>query len=501
MTSFLRHPSDPPQGEPPRGLTLVEMLVAMTLTLILMGAVTQIFGMLGQGINGSRTVAELNDRMRATAYRLRQDLAGITVDASVAPPTRAALNTGYLEVIEGPESDIVAYFGSPATAFDKSAGVYDAATNRWNGTADPYLSATGSDDRLVGDIDDVLLFTTRSTGEPFAGRVDTRNTNLEGGSVRSPFAEVAWFCRPSPNTSSPRTFTLYRRQRLIMAHPGAEPFVNTTAAGPSRNSFGGPPNTLPFTDWAGIYQLTDVSCRLQAGLAIPNTLGDLTRRENRFMHATGFPHAFPIPMYAAPADLANLTFDSVPNRMGEDVILTNVLAFDVRVFDPGAIVQAQLGLLATGNVQNPTRIAVAPGDPGYVVGGSDSNNAVGAFVDLNWTGAGPLGFTAALGPQPFAHAGRRVRNSAAGNTLPYPTYDTWTDYYEVNGLDDNGDGSIDEGSNGVDDNGINGIDEAGEQETQPPYPVLLSAIQIRLRCYEPSSKQVRQMTISQELAR
>ena len=36
------------------GMTLVEMLVATTITLIMMGLVAQLFGVFGQGVTGSR---------------------------------------------------------------------------------------------------------------------------------------------------------------------------------------------------------------------------------------------------------------------------------------------------------------------------------------------------------------------------------------------------------------------------------------------------------------
>jgi hypothetical protein len=494
-----------------RGLTLVEMLVAMALTLLLMGAVAQLFGMLGKGINGSRTAAELGDRMRATAYRLRQDLGGLTVDVTAKPPMASARNTGYLEIIEGPESDAITRPINELSGarFDKWNGSYDASSKKWIGSAEPYRAAVGSDDRLVGDIDDVLLFTTRTTGEPFSGRADTRNANLEGGGLRSPFAEVAWFCRLNDLTSNPRTYTLYRRQRLVMAHPGAEPFVKTNSSGAAANSFGGPPNTLPFTNWSALYALTDVSCRLQNGLAIANSLGDLTRRENRFMHSQTFPFEFPIPLYASPADAANLTLDSNPSRFGEDVILTNVLAFDIRVFDPDAAIQAVPSVVAASNVavSGNSMLAVQPGDPGYNSAGAVAGTT-GAYVDLGWAGAPAALAVGAVFPQAattaFQGYGVKVGNRS-GVTLSYPTYDTWSDYYEINGVDDDG-GTVDEGTNGLDDNANGLIDEATEQETSPPYPVALKGpnadgaivggIQIRIRCYEPSGRQVRQITVN-----
>ena len=485
-----------------RGLTLVEMLVAMTLTLLLMGAVAQIFGMLGQGVNGSRSVAELGSRMRSTAYRLRQDLAGMTVDPK--PPVRPDANSGYLEIIEGPETDQITYLSGQA--FDKSSG--SNATGKWVGTSQPYQGIVGSDDRLVGDVDDVLLFTTRSTSDMFAGRADSRNTNLVGTTLKSPLAEVIWFCRPTVNTSDPQTYTLYRRQRLIKAHPGAPPFLDTTAASP-QNSFGGPPNTLPFTNWSTIYALTDVSCRREGSLVFPNTLGDLTRRDNRFLHNGSTLAEFPHPFYANSYDPMSHTFDNNPTRFGEDIILTNVIAFDVRVWDPDSPIKGLPATIQTGNNNNPSQIAVSPGDPLYedsaaVTPPTSGGYRVGSYVDLGWKNTAAVNIGS---PYPSSGSAFQGRGMFATNktklTLTYPTYDTWSADYENDGVDDDNDGIIDNGSNGIDDNGNGLIDEASTQtlpyaseyETSPPYPVPLLGVQVRLRCYEPSSRQIRQITV------
>ncbi|TSA02782.1 MAG: hypothetical protein D4R77_12130, partial [Planctomycetaceae bacterium] len=54
---------------------------------------------------------------------------------------------------------------------------------------------------------------------------------------------------------------------------------------------------------------------------------------------------------------------------------------------------------------------------------------------------------------------------------------------------------VDQGTDGFDNNSNNLVDEAAERETSPPYPVPLRGIEIRIRCYEPSSRQVRQVTV------
>jgi hypothetical protein len=74
-------------------------------------------------------------------------------------------------------------------------------------------------------------------------------------------------------------------------------------------------------------------------------------------------------------------------------------------------------------------------------------------------------------------------------------YDTWSTHYEFNGIDEDNSSVTDQGTNGIDDNSNGIVDEAAEQETSPPYPVALRGLEIRLRVYEPSSRQVRQVTV------
>ena len=48
------------------------------------------------------------------------------------------------------------------------------------------------------------------------------------------------------------------------------------------------------------------------------------------------------------------------------------------------------------------------------------------------------------------------------------TYDTWSMFYEHDGLDQDRVFGADQGTNGIDDNGINGVDDVTERETSPP---------------------------------
>jgi hypothetical protein len=415
------------------GMTLVEMLVATTATLILMGAVAQIFSVFGSAVTNSRSMIESDARMRTVAWRLRSDLAGAT--ARPIPPLSPASGEGYLEIIEGPLND---------------------------------ASAAAGTTTLAADVDDVLLFTTRATDTPFLGKAGS-------AMVESPTAEIAWFLRPTTGTN-PQTYTLFRRQLIVVGYAGFQPFATNV-------------NTVGFTAWNTFYDSYDLSVRREGSVLIPNSLADLTRRESRFMHnpngvtnGSGFPYAF--------TTGAGLFFDPSPSlssmRVGDDVVLTNVIAFDVRVFDPAAPV----------NVAGTD--ATVPGDPGYTATAADAN---GCYVDLGngATTAGPSG----VNPH---FSGTGLGPGLAGQR----TYDTWSTHYESNGVNEDNDADlnsnpsdsnpltnplVDEGTNGIDDNNNGFVDEIAEQETTPPYPFPLRGLEIRIRCYEPASRQVRQVTV------
>ena len=44
--------------------------------------------------------------------------------------------------------------------------------------------------------------------------------------------------------------------------------------------------------------------------------------------------------------------------------------------------------------------------------------------------------------------------------------------------------------------GTNGVDDASEQEAPPPYAARLSGVQIKVRVFDPDSKQIREVTLT-----
>jgi len=589
------------------GYTLIEILVATLLTLIMMGAVVTIFGMIGESISDSRSLLETTDRLRAAQNTLKRDLDRVTVE--MVPPRRPDSAEGYFEYVEGPIGPVI-----PPWLFARNTD-------------------TGEPDSTVGDIDDLVMFTVHSPDEPFVGRVrykrPPKSSETEDGNdavgpykwqyevIESPDAEVAWFIRGR---------TLYRRVLLVV--PGFD--FDRRVAG-----------IQGATDRDGFYAYNDLSVHREGDPTDPttqylvtNSLSDLTKPECRFGHR---PAAFPChphniepwgrvvfsgsppswysglklptlcecsslnwragdPLPAPPLTNARRVFDAWSNdpytfpeldlttgahsayydpsnvpptqRIGEDVILTNVIGFDVKAWDPGAPVVED----------DVSKAALLPGDPGYVGELKEGSTAeypapcrsparrplsYGAYADLNYMCLlGPKGlrnpnppppFLAAPPPGPsyqepnyepfpgapephFAGAGH-VRSGIRG-TVPYDkdfgdpadwpppasrrasVYDTWSLHFEHDGVDQGNDGNVDLGTNGFDDqvpgfdddgdgivdedddgdgavdeppNGV--VDDETEMETSPPYPVPLRGIQVKLRVFEPDSRQIREVTV------
>ncbi len=473
------------------GFSLIEILIATVLSLVVVFAAVQAISLIGSSVATSRGLMEASSRLRSAQFRLQADLDGMT--APLTPPLDPARDLGYFEYIEGP---------GPYHP-DFPAGIQPVKD--------------GAFDSSVGDMDDVIMFTTRSQDEPFLGR-------SYDGNVQSRVAEVAWFVRGN---------TLYRRQLLVLPREGRRP-VNVNH-----------------------YNQSDVSVHLEGGQTdhragwesrqkqlVANTLGDLTNRENRFAHQPAkFPHDatfwgvlglpimqettspdYPLPEISGPQTagqlipipgvpltppgsmdywLANplvglplhplrghLTAMDEGSRAGEDVILTNVIGFDVKIYDPDAPIYDLMSE------------PILPGDYAHKHRLNDGATPIGkgAYVDLYYTRGttAPESLSAFAGPGDARSGLRAGPNDAA-------VYCTWSTHYENDGLNQDGDETtdsmgntvplIDEGTDGLDNDGQFGVDDPGERETAPPYPHRVFSIQVKIRVCDPDSGQIREVTV------
>jgi prepilin-type N-terminal cleavage/methylation domain-containing protein len=368
----------------PRGFTLIEMLVAVAVSMIMMLAIAQIFLLLGNNMDKGRALIEMSGQLRNVTHRLQEDLDGLT--CSTLPWTKTDAGDGYFEYIEGAGND------------------------------------AGAVSTMLGDVDDLIAFTARSKGKPFTGRYN-------GGVAESELAEIIWWVHD--DGSGVRTLN----RRVLLIRPDLSPGANNDIS------------SSPATSNA-------------------NSLADLTLRQNRNAHGTSFPHEM------------NTNLTPAASR---ETVLSNVVAFDVRAFDPRAPVRT--------SVTAPS--ALVPGDPGWAAG---TNVGVGAYVDLGYAG----NQTTSL------YSGAPNSRSQISNL----TYSTWPFFYEQDGVDQDGATGADQGTNGFDDNpSVNpAADDPGEYETMPPYPHALTGFkapglrgnQVRIRMNEPDSRQVRQATVVAE---
>ena len=523
--------------------TLIELLVSVILASILLLFVVNIFRMVGDTVNDSRALLDLNSRLRTAGERLRKDLDGAT--AEMIPPLSPDQGLGYLQYDEGPMGPVV---------------TVDSVALNTSDSANP-------GDSSVNDKDDTLRLTVRSRNEPFVGRGLVRKPHpkypndpnkdiVELTSIQSELAEICWFVRGK---------TLFRRSLLIK--PDFDPNIAPSSSTKEPLSYDylyNNPGLIVNTyykpgdvDKTGFYNNFDLSVHLEYDPSypndltqatwVPNTLADLTRRENRFANQPlnnvypydlrsssdwfllGLPtlHECSNASWWPGRPIFNVTLTPDPNpktsytlgqfdawkdplpftevtltgtsgttntkldpdtgaiivvpgkdagpRVAEDVILTDVIGFDVKAWDPGA------PLFEYGGK------TLAPGDPGYLAASSSGTLVgYGAYVDLGYA---PSYSPAAGAPEPWFNGDG---NSSSGLTR---VYDTWSTHYEKDGVDEDGDGLVDEGTNGLDDDGDGLVDEEDEHEAICPYDKPLRGIQIKIRVFDRDTQQVREITI------
>ncbi len=492
-------------------------MIAVAITLVILGLMIRAFTFAGNEISKARAVIELSDALSTASTTIRNDLRHLTLN--VNPPIKVGNDEGYFEILEGDLNDNIGTLVDPTTL--------------------QYSH--------LGDVDDVMMFTVRNLEQPFRGR-------FNGRIIESKVAEVIYWTQVDDRDGNGLIdvgdiVTLHRRVMLV------RPDLNDENGNLVRdNDVNGNLTTGPFTDNAvnnTIYNFVtgalsgfanDVSVRIDSnGRIAANSLADLTKRENRFAHHViadgdgdtvpdGQTFAFPFAInvntlsnYRLVADQAH-EFDannsSLIESEGEDVLLSNLLAFDLKVFDP----------LAPLYLLNGTNRLVAPGDLGYdtafLGGGTVASN--GAYVDIGYgfTVITPITFPLTFTPPAAGFATHFSGVPNVKSQLVQRNYCTWSTHYESDGIDqttvgtnpitgaaawqigetqladqtDNDsdgviDNGIDEGRDGIDNDGQFGPDDAGEQETAAPYPHALRGVKIILRVVESSSQQVRQTSV------
>jgi len=549
-----------------RGFTLLEILIAVTLMMLIMLGLTQLFSSVGTQVNNTQATLQLAGNLRSVKVRLENDLKLVTADLTQAPPMKVGINQGYFCIIEGmgaahtnpllrtrettyPYSITVgdvAYTSDSNDLFDDEDAVdwqTDLPHNNHNDTVFPY-------DNTVGDMDDILMFTAYAPqGQPFRGLVS-------GAVHESNTAEIIWFCRGN---------TLYRRTLLVL------PQVDFSSS-----------------PLAHFYRDNDVSVRFDSERVSPtnsgivaNSLEDLALRQNRFGHAVSgtLQTTFPFNIHKNSAvyymrmptmletshpnwdasrsfawNLANCTRPDPPNdpnhvlvlryddiyglfsgsnetsatlpkntatcqtqpfidywenpfpwsaivdssgneickinqitgvpvalegsRYAEDVILTNVISFDIQVWDEVAGRYVNMGEARANGTYGDGTAAGLLGRQGYYSLNGGSNVIPLPCVYDTWS-------------EEYEREGRRWPRANSevdsnGNLV-------WRDPHTQQWLDQNYPLTL--GRNQIDDFGTGVIDDIDEWTTPPPYNVPLRGIKITIRAFDPLSKNVREMTV------
>ncbi len=131
-------------------LTLIEVMIATTITLLMMLAMAQGFKTLSQTVSEGRAKLILSDQLRGLSALLRNDLEGCTTTSDTPQSVLSAV--GYFKYYDGPISDATAtlfnHLPTPTTIENR------LSASRW------------------GDIDDILMFTAKAKpGQVFRGKV------------------------------------------------------------------------------------------------------------------------------------------------------------------------------------------------------------------------------------------------------------------------------------------------------------------------------------------
>ena len=657
---------------PSKAFTLVEMLVAMAVTLLMMAALARAFGFIGEQVRDSRATLQLSSDLRDITTRLTDELERCTV--SLQPNTGGPDQPGYFLYYEGPVTDTTS---STFRAFD----------------VDGQLSLP---DSRFGDFDDYLAFTAVAPDNAwFTGKVprylleakshevngtaysytETDHGAFEPVVIRSKYAEIIYFASPEyddtvPNTEPtypkyvdidgdldldgdgdainnglPDRLRIYRRVLLIRPDLNVDPSA-LNYAGSDLIVGGTDPPHLPrmphdhdddnatqnkvfmqtgLTNWlvamAAVHQQCDLSVRrvlnpttgLPTNRVAANSLADLSKPHNRFAHVR-IPSgdlgiggvddtSMPVLALGRPATVLNMTNEngdrisptigpnapmndpvvtpenwcgflrpefvlghdrinadpedpawSLQSRLGEDLLVTGALAFDLQIFDSSAALVTDAG----------TGLVIGPNDAGYrgLLNGPDIDMTIpadavrvsyGSFVDLAYPvlAGGSLrgweprtidrrsltdndsvrisdanrihllsnfsGLRSATADDAndvyrasLYKSGKLVVNGSTQIRLLQPTFDTFTSSYESDGLVQdnrltagNFEGTIwttvttgaDTGADGLDNGGLPGIDDAAERETLAPFDSAPEAIRVTIRLENDATRHVLQASV------
>ena len=297
------------------GYSLIEVMIAVSLTLVLMYAIAAIFGRVSSIMSQTQATLAMTNNLRTTRDRLISDLSNLTVPTLKGPVSKY----GYFCYVEGANRGNATLLNN-LIGTDRASNYYSLIypnTDRTVESTNIYGNFDNSRnfsvaDTTAGDTDDILSFTVRApAGKWFRGRVfkekpdysSSIDDNIE--MIESEYAEVIWFVRGN---------TLYRRTLLVIPDGTLQKRLTaldnylaymsndfaTVSYTFNRNGVSQSIPILPSTGF-GFFRYFDVSVHYDPhrvrsynlteaggtqftieGCIVANTLSDLSNRKNRY---------------------------------------------------------------------------------------------------------------------------------------------------------------------------------------------------------------------------
>jgi type II secretory pathway pseudopilin PulG len=477
-----------------QGFTITELMVSLALIIFIMLILTEAFSEGLETFRRLKAVGDMQERTRSAIIALRRDLVSDHFDdgSSKTRLSDQAANKG------GPNPDnwkppLKGYFRiwqiPPPAAVAGSAG-----EGTHNSILEGIESSDGVNIQSYRSTSHVLQFTCRrpqispgrdnlrTVGVPPSGAANIPMTTnppppnvleLQGphafrtrGLMNTPWYEVTYFLAPSylrddngavvrdgannpipilttadPGGTPTQLYTLYRRERAVSDHAAKTPLQMVPVAG--------------YEDVSTSYQT--------AGTAVVNQPDDVTDPRTRFgMDHTGTSFA------GRPLNFPNWTLadglGAGDPRRGDDVLLGNVISFDVKVLQQGwnPPPPTGTGAGANGAFQSSYFHPVFVDLPPAALGHNSYFQTQGWSVFDTWCRVGSPQYDAVTPPP----AGGPVGYPYAIPDPPNSTYPGW--YSEG-------------------------------QEFSLPLPIRIHAIQITIRVWDQKTEQSRQVSIIQDM--
>ena len=414
------------------GFTLVELMVSAAVCVLIMAILATVFQLSIDTMRQMKSTGDLMTQLRAAGEVVKRDL---QADHFAEADNKNKLSDQSLDKlrvddtmpINPPPPGTPGRFVLRGWSPPANGGFF-----RIKSTPAPLTPTPGSAAVTEGQDGDGLL-SSRATDHylHFTSILDASDGNpytavVNGRPYTKRAAEIAYFLDPTESgttggTGTTKLYHLIRRQRLAATSPS-----DLTA------------DPLPASDPAVI------SVRPSGANYVVNTLADLTNPNNRLGGGVGA-H----PKLAAGNDTQLATISASPNLIGDDILISNVISFEVKVqwqanADPKLPTSAN-PVAFPGNTDDPFD-ALPP------VPTAGNTTLTGQRVFDSWT--------------------------AGSTTMANPADPIWSDLDPTSG-------SFKAGANG--------------KPNAIPLLIRVKAVQIHIRVFDPKLKTTRQMTIVQDL--